>query len=91
MSLAALNGLFVLEESHFSSLQPFYLSATCTLALSLSVQKIGFGLKGLLFNWKHLGGVELDWWGAVETGYYGISTSLASDWWRRETLARVEG
>lgn len=49
------------------------------------------GLKGLLFNWKHLGGRELDWWGAVETGYYGISTSLASDWWRRETLARVQG
>lgn len=86
MSLSALNGLFVLKVI-FSSLQPFYLSATCSLSLSCSFSQHAenrLGLKGLLFNWKHLGSRELGWWGAVETGYYGISTSLASDWWRRE-------
>ncbi len=93
MSLSALNGLFVLKESHF--FLPSALLSLCNLlSVSFSFSQHAenrLGLKGLFFNWKHLWSRELCWWGAVETGYYGISTSLASDWWRRETLARVQG
>ncbi len=93
MSISALNGLFVLKESHF--FLPSALLSLCNLlSVSFSFSQHAenrLGLKGLFFNWKHLWSRELCWWGAVETGYYGISTSLASDWWRRETLARVQG